>query len=988
MRMKPFFLVVALICLAPHLGHAEPPMISIRVGLVGSHYPEINVKRDSPILDYLAREVGIPVQMVIREDYSSLAESLASGEIDLMESGMFTFLTAERMGAGKLLVGEVRVSTGRTYKSFFIVKTDSNIHSLTDLADKNLALVNTSSISGYAMPRLMLADVGVDNPDQFFKQIVITGGHDRSIEAVEEGAVDAAAVASLFFEVLPPEVKNKFRVIAESGPFPSGVFVVRNGFDPILKEKILRAFSNYSQKVPSDIRRITDIDAFIDASEVDLTGIREQYNRVISLPTFSSAVPYQRLPTVFFEQTRDAKRRALMFFSISCGMLLIILIITNILARRRISTSVGLAISTAAAAMFILFSGLQYVTLAASIDSFSTKKLDEIQSLTLRLVAAVAGASTESMQKVLTNTQKYEMISAARIFRNGNYITSTDANDVGGSIVDRVRTGTFNLSGKDVVQIFDPIVVGNKKYATLQVGISFRKIHQQVITAALINGAAAIVAVLIGVLSTWIVRRRLAAPISELSRAVGVMREGMDPKIFLKDSELHAVATSISRLGREIEDKEELLELKASEAVRSEKPYAPEVTWEILSKIRKMEKTNEEFHHLRKTQILGDSPSWLRTLRDAAIRARDKDPVVIIGPTGSGKTGIARAIHTLSPRADQPFGEFNCAEFASADPMIVLGKLFGYGIDSGLATVDRKGQRGILEEYDGGTLFFDEVGLLPIQAQQLLLLPFEGRPFNPAAGKGKARTVNIRFIFATNERLEDVVHAGRMRHDLLRRIKARGTVEIAPLAERHEDIEMLASHFLAMRNVAADQTLSFTQEAMRVLTSHSFDKYNVSELKGLVDQAFDNALFEESKTIEPKHLGQHIVSDVPSHGFDEDEQKEISALRMFQFNITRAEKHMGFATGSKTLTNRFRGICYRALERSGWDLEKATAEIAGSHSDDATRERIKKKVTDYLEMVRRHTAAGTTDKLFNNLPQKYHSIVEKLLDAVRTGKLS
>ncbi len=96
---------------------------------------------------------------------------------------------------------------------------------------------------------------------------------------------------------------------------------------------------------------------------------------------------------------------------------------------------------------------------------------------------------------------------------------------------------------------------------------------------------------------------------------------------------------------------------------------------------------------------------------------------------------------------------------------------------------------------------------------------------------------------------------------------------------------------------------------------------------------------------------------------------------------------MGFATGSKTLTNRFRGICYKTLERCDWDAEKAAAEIAGPHLDGTILDRIEKKITDYLEMARRHVETGTTDKLFNNLPQKYHATVEKLLDAVRSGRL-
>ncbi|HPQ81350.1 MAG TPA: sigma 54-interacting transcriptional regulator, partial [bacterium] len=516
-----------------------------------------------------------------------------------------------------------------------------------------------------------------------------------------------------------------------------------------------------------------------------------------------------------------------------------------------------------------------------------------------------------------------------------------------------------------------------------------------VIRAIAINAAAMLATLAIGILSAMLVHRRLAAPMCELSEAVDKLREGENPPLPKTDAEVAGVAESIARLGAELAEKERLVDLKASDASAPRDEWDPEITRELSARIEAIEKGSPTFRKLRGTEAMGNSPAWLRTLRDAAIRARDRDPVVVFGPTGSGKTGVARVIHALGPRADRPLGEFNCAEFVSGDPLVVLGRLFGYGSDCGITGIERRGQKGILEEYDGGTLFFDEVALLSPHAQQLLLLPLEGRPFNPAAGKGPPLAVNVRFIFASNERLEDLVHCGRMRADFLRRIKARGAVLVPPLARRPQDIELLANHFLQRRNDTAERKLLFTNKTLELLSMHGYDHYNVSELSGVVDQAFDNALFGGSSEIEPRHLGADFLTSVGGlpaadeekpKPFDSEEEEELAALRRFGFSIAQAEKSLGYAGGAKTLTNRLRGMAYRALDQSGCNVSGAVSLLAGQSADSGSLDRLESKMQDYLATARRHIENGTTDKLFNNLPQKYHPFVGKLLGALR-GKL-
>src|SRR4029077_18153610 len=129
----------------------------------------------------------------------------------------------------------------------------------------------------------------------------------------------------------------------------------------------------------------------------------------------------------------------------------------------------------------------------------------------------------------------------------------------------------------------------------------------------------------------------------------------------------------------------------------------------------------------------------------------------------------------------------NCAELGAADSAITAGKLFGFGKGSGLQNIAKDGQPGMLEESDGGTLFFDEIHRLPQETQAMLLLPIEGRAFNPAAGKGDPKTVDVKFIFATNVDLKAEAQAGRFPFDLYQRL-AQSQIKVPALRERRDDI--------------------------------------------------------------------------------------------------------------------------------------------------------------------------------------------------------
>ncbi len=994
MRLLRHILLLSLIIVGIAATSSSVEANTVRFGLMSGRSIEKAVKTWSPLIDYLSREVGTPFELVLMQDYRDIIDALACGELDMFEGGALSHITAMETGKAGILASEIRRGR-KSYHSIFVVRENDDIETIVDAWGKRLALVDELSTSGYLIPRVLMLENGIDNPNDFFNRIVLTGSHDRSLEALREGAVDIIGIGDFILKTLPPQQRRLFRVIATSKPIPMGPITVRSDFDPEIARKTQEALLRFHEAMSAEIRQMMDIEEFFIQEESAYDAIRTYAQIAAHLTPLTFVTPYRHVPTIFGERVTTAKHNALLWMACTRGALILLLAVMALLARRGIAFMTGLTTAALVAVFAALLTTVQLVNFFATMDAFVSRKTVEIEKLNIRVAAALISESSRSLDAILKSAVQDEAVTWARIYRTGKVFASSDPREVGESVVNRVRYGTFDTTDRNIVSVVDPIILKDRQMATLQMGISLTPI-QETIRRTIVTDIITMVAVLLtGGLIAIFLKYRFAKPVRILTEAVENIREGETTAIGPSDIEIKPVADAIERLGRDIVQRQELIGLAASDVLHHDR-WDPIVTQELADRIQTMERENEAFRHLRLTQAMGSSPSWLRCLRDAAIRAHDRAPVVIVGPTGSGKTGVARVIHALSPRADKPMGEFNCAEFASGDPLIVLGKLFGYGEGSGIAGIDRRGQPGILEEFDGGTLFLDEVELIPMQAQQLLLLPLEGRPFNPAAGRGAARTVNVRFLFATNEPLENLVHSGRMRADLLRRIQARGVVSVPALAQRSEDIEMLAAHFLARRNASHDHHIGFTAETMHLLARCPFDRYNVSELMGTIDQAFDRARFEKSDTIAVNHIDGVIregarrnpseVSAGAAAGeaiFDAEEQRELAALRKHRFNITHAERALGYATGSKAMTNRFRGMVYAALERNAWEIEASIAQLAGPDRTPEIEKRLRTKIADYLATARRHLEANTTDRLFTKLPQKYHPMVEQLLEEMR-----
>ena len=959
----------------------------IKFGFVGGKNPVRIVKDWSPLLDYLQKEVGEPFQMVLREDYEGLIEAIKNNEIDIFEGGAFSHVKAIETGKADIFVGEFRHGK-YTYHSTFIVRQNDNINSIEDLKNKRFAFTDELSTSGYLIPRVILAEENIKKPHNFFSQIVLTGSHDRSISALLEGAVDGIAVGNFFYKQLPKHIQDKLKIIRESPQIPTGPITGKLDFDPTIREKIIKAFLEYKNKVPESVKHIIELDHFFLQNEADFDIIRKYQGILSTLPPLKYTPPYRKIPTVFEDKISSLKYS---FYLWMLGILIsvtIILAVISMTLRKRFSTSIGIFVAIISFIFALLFTIVQTISLNSNMHSFAKTKIKEMENINLRSVAALADGSSIELNRVAETSRKNSALEFIRIFKNGTIIASSTPDEVGTSIINQIRANTFAPHNKNTIQVLDPIMLKNRKAATLQFGISFSEISKKIDKSIILNIIIMLGVLIAGFISTIFARKLISKPFSKINKALKNIREGEIAHIETNDKDVNNIANSVQSLSKEISDTKHLLELRNTELSKN-KVFDPIITNELGDKIKLLENENPKFKKIRTFEAIGNSPAMLRTLRDSIIRSKDKDPVLVFGPTGSGKTGIAKSIHALSPRSDKPFVEFNCAEFASGDPLVILGKLFGYGTNSGLQGIDKNGQKGILEEYDGGTIFFDEVEIIPHQAQQLLLLPLEGRPFNPASGKSRPKTANVRFIFATNEPIDQLQHSGKLRNDFLRRIQTRGTVNVYPLSERREDIEPLATYFLAKLNKELNKNISLSQSSMTIITQQNYSQYNISELSSIINKAFDHANFDSKHQILMNHLSDLShdikIEDQNNLNFtlDDEEQNELSVLRSENFNISQSELKLGFSTGSKTLTNRFRGLAYKIYSYTNMNIESTVKMIAGNSLDKRIEQNLNKKISDYIENIKKHKREKTTDKLFNNLPQKYHHFVELLLNSLK-----
>jgi len=299
--------------------------------------------------------------------------------------------------------------------------------------------------------------------------------------------------------------------------------------------------------------------------------------------------------------------------------------------------------------------------------------------------------------------------------------------------------------------------------------------------------------------------------------------------------------------------------------------------------------------------IYGQSPAIVKAKELVKHYAKSDSPVLVMGPTGTGKELFCHALHQESPRSPYPFVSINCA---AIPPDLLESELFGYA--PGAFTGARKeGKIGFLELADKGTLFLDEIGDMPLSAQVKILRVLEDKLVY-RVGSTKPHGVDFRLVVATNRDLSEMFRNGTFREDLYYRFSAM-TINIPPLCERTDDIPILVRHLL---DRIRQGHVTCSRRAMGVLLSYSWPG-NVRELKNVVERALSMCkdgvidvgdLPSQCMNLSPEALiGKSDLNIRPSRTslsqFHKENEKMLllSVLEENRWNIVRCAKSLSIS---------------------------------------------------------------------------------------------
>lgn len=285
-----------------------------------------------------------------------------------------------------------------------------------------------------------------------------------------------------------------------------------------------------------------------------------------------------------------------------------------------------------------------------------------------------------------------------------------------------------------------------------------------------------------------------------------------------------------------------------------QKPIAPELLLSTLNVAVDSEGANGELRPLSEKipaplafeQLIGSAPQFRGALAIAAKAARARIPVLLEGESGTGKEVFAQAIHAASPRARSSFVVMHCGAVAQN---LIGSTLFGHERGAFPGAFDR--QTGKLHEADTGTIFIDQIELMPLDIQARLVTFMDRGEVHPI-GADRGRSVDIRVIAASDTKLEKAIAEGRFREDLYFKL---GTVQITlpPVRERGGDIAALARHLIArIGALPAMRSLGITEEAMQLLLAYPWPG-NVRQLQ---DALFRAAIACEGDALTPADFPQ------------------------------------------------------------------------------------------------------------------------------------
>lgn len=305
------------------------------------------------------------------------------------------------------------------------------------------------------------------------------------------------------------------------------------------------------------------------------------------------------------------------------------------------------------------------------------------------------------------------------------------------------------------------------------------------------------------------------------------------------------------------------------------------------------------------SSIIGESRAIEELRKQIRKMAKVPSNILITGESGSGKELVAREIHRLSPRANQPFVALNCAALPEN---LVESELFGF--EKGAFSGAIRTTKGKFEAANEGMLFLDEIGDMPLTTQAKLLRVLEEKKVSRIGAEGRVIKFDVRLLAATHRNLEAEVEKGNFRQDLYYRICTH-VIRVPALRERLEDVKPLALHFI--QRICEQFGLhpkTISAEALSILQKYPWQKNNVRELQNIVERLIIEC---EGDEIQPQHIPSDIYRNrLLAHQPESDQGKTFQEMKQ------DAE----------------RSILLQYLQKNNWHISKTAEELGiANHSN-------------------------------------------------------
>ncbi len=301
--------------------------------------------------------------------------------------------------------------------------------------------------------------------------------------------------------------------------------------------------------------------------------------------------------------------------------------------------------------------------------------------------------------------------------------------------------------------------------------------------------------------------------------------------------------------------------------------------------------------------MVAKSKEMLSVFKLSEKAAQYNTTVLIYGDSGTGKELIARGIHFIGERSKKPLVPVNCGGIPEN---LLESELFGYV--KGAFTGADKNKKGLFQEAEGGTIFLDEIGELPLSLQVKILRVLQENEIRPV-GDSKTTQIDVRVIAATAKNLEEEVGKGTFREDLFYRLNVL-PIKLPPLRNRPEDIPLLSQHFIDKFSISLDKEIKgITSAAMSILLKHSWPG-NVRELENVIERA---VVLAEGKNLVPENFPSNLGVESLTDKMDDflEEYSLKAAQKVLEKRlITRALEKTG---GNRTRAARLLEISHPSL---------------------------------------------------------------------------